>query len=171
MRYIGANLKNIDIGMPLHCFRVTCGREEKNVRTDYLVRTYLVQLYLLPLTRGFLYLTCLLVINLLASFWSQATVQAHGYVKVDPRWISLPASLRSLFKQEAGSAPAKHDIPIPRQAAAVRLVPSHICGVGDSVVLLKIFFGQETKNRQERFFGQCHPSRTAHMFWWQRAWE
>ncbi|CAM9197351.1 unnamed protein product [Ascophyllum nodosum] len=30
----------------------------------------------------------------------QATVQAHGYVKVDPRWISLPTSLRSLFKQE-----------------------------------------------------------------------
>lgn len=53
----------------------------------------------------------------------QATVQAHGYVKVDPRWISLPASLRSLYKQEAGSAPAKHDIPIPRQAAVATLVP------------------------------------------------
>ncbi|CAM9687147.1 unnamed protein product, partial [Laminaria digitata] len=53
----------------------------------------------------------------------QATVQAHGYVKVDPRWISLPASLRSLFKQEAGSAPAKHDILIPRQAAAARPFP------------------------------------------------
>ena len=51
-------------------------------------------------------------------------MQAHGYVKVDPRWISLPASLRSLFKQEAGSAPAKHDIPTPRQAEAVRRVPN-----------------------------------------------
>eukprot|EP00752_Nemacystus_decipiens_P018177 g16307.t1 len=34
----------------------------------------------------------------------EATVQAHGYVKVDPRWIALPASLRSLFRQETAAA-------------------------------------------------------------------
>ncbi|CAM9244924.1 unnamed protein product [Ectocarpus sp. 12 AP-2014] len=33
----------------------------------------------------------------------EATVQAHGYVKVDPRWIALPTSLRRLFRQEEGS--------------------------------------------------------------------
>ncbi|CAM9853242.1 unnamed protein product, partial [Scytosiphon promiscuus] len=52
----------------------------------------------------------------------EATVQAHGYVKVDPRWIALPTSLRSLFQQEdpvaAGADGAQkttsRGVPIPR---------------------------------------------------------
>ncbi|CAN0027265.1 unnamed protein product, partial [Ectocarpus fasciculatus] len=36
----------------------------------------------------------------------EATVQAHGYVKVDPRWIALPTSLRRLFRQEDAVAAA-----------------------------------------------------------------
>lgn len=51
----------------------------------------------------------------------QVTVQAHGYVKVDPRWIALPETLRALFQQEAagnaadgGSKTVDQGIPIPR---------------------------------------------------------
>ncbi|CAM9268617.1 unnamed protein product [Pylaiella littoralis] len=48
----------------------------------------------------------------------EATVQAHGYVKVDPRWIALPTSLRNLFRQEAAPGEGKTSedvgIPIPR---------------------------------------------------------
>ncbi|CAM9652461.1 unnamed protein product, partial [Choristocarpus tenellus] len=34
----------------------------------------------------------------------KATVQAHGHVKVDPRWISLPDSVRNLYGQGPGQS-------------------------------------------------------------------
>lgn len=66
----------------------------------------------------------------------QATVQAHGYVKVDPRWIALPTSLRSLFRQEAPAAGdcdaktnADQGVPIPRYWVGLTVAEVPVVGV------------------------------------------
>ncbi|CAB1111694.1 unnamed protein product [Ectocarpus sp. CCAP 1310/34] len=88
----------------------------------------------------------------------EATVQAHGYVKVDPRWIALPTSLRRLFRQEEGSGggasaadgdrkPVDQAFPIPRYSGLTD--DRSACVFASEVAVLL---------KQERVDGGRHPT-------------